>query len=96
MSAQIRKQTYVRVWAVLLVLLFVTWATSRLDLTPFNIIIALTISVAKMAFIILYFMHVRFGPRLLWVFVGAGFVWLLIMIELTMSDYLTRGFSWSQ
>jgi hypothetical protein len=38
----------------------------------------------------------RYSRRLLWVFVCAGFLWLLIMIELTMSDYLTRGFSWSQ
>jgi len=26
-----------------------------------------------------------------WVFVAAGFIWLAIMIDLTLSDYLTRG-----
>jgi len=41
--------------------------------------------------VILFFMHVKYSPRLLWVFVAAGFIWLAIMIDLTLSDYLTRG-----
>jgi cytochrome c oxidase subunit 4 len=36
-------------------------------------------------------MHVRYGSRLTWVFVGAGFFWLAIMVALTMGDYMTRG-----
>ncbi|HEY3137015.1 MAG TPA: hypothetical protein VGL29_13375 [Blastocatellia bacterium] len=39
----------------------------------------------------LYFMHVRWSSRLTWVFVCAGFFWLAIMVALTLSDYLTRG-----
>ncbi len=35
--------------------------------------------------------HVRYSSRLTWLFVAAGFIWLLIMIDLTLSDYLTRG-----
>ncbi len=35
--------------------------------------------------------HVRYNSRLTWLFVAAGFIWLLIMIDLTLSDYLTRG-----
>jgi cytochrome c oxidase subunit 4 len=35
-------------------------------------------------------MQVRYNSRVVWIFAGAGFVWLLIMISLTMSDYLTR------
>ncbi|MDQ1522955.1 MAG: hypothetical protein QOE47_879, partial [Pyrinomonadaceae bacterium] len=36
--------------------------------------------------------HVRYSSRLTWVVVAGGFLWLLIMVGLTMSDYLTRGF----
>jgi cytochrome c oxidase subunit 4 len=36
-------------------------------------------------------MHVRHSRRLTWIFVAAGFIWLLIMIDLTLSDYFTRG-----
>jgi len=78
------------------VLLAATFGISRVNLSPFNTAIALVIAFAKMVLIILYFMHVRYRRRLIWMFVAAGFIWLFIMIELTMSDYLTRGFAWSQ
>ena len=52
---------------------------------------ALTIAVVKMLLVILFFMHVRYSSRLTWIFVAAGFIWLLIMLDLTLSDYLTRG-----
>jgi len=35
-------------------------------------------------------MHVRYSPRLTWVFVGAGFFWLVILFVFTLGDYLTR------
>jgi cytochrome c oxidase subunit IV len=47
--------------------------------------------VLKMLLVLLYFMHVRYSSRLTWIFVAAGFIWLLIMVDLTLSDYLTRG-----
>jgi cytochrome c oxidase subunit 4 len=56
-------------------------------------VIALTIAVAKATLVVLYFMHVRHSPRLTWVVIASGFLWLAIMIGLTMSDYLTRGWS---
>jgi cytochrome c oxidase subunit 4 len=77
-------------WAALLVLLGLTWTAARFDLGVGNTIIAVSISGAKMLLVLLFFMQVRYSPRLIWIFAGAGFVWLLIMISLTMSDYLTR------
>jgi cytochrome c oxidase subunit IV len=53
--------------------------------------IALTIAVAKGLLILLYFMHVRYAPRVTWAVAGAGFLWLGIMLTLTFSDYLTRN-----
>ena len=85
------KKTYVLVWASLLVLLFATWGFAIVDLRPFNAIIAMTIALAKMLLIILFFMHVRYSSRLTWLFAAAGFLWLAIMIFLTLNDYLTRG-----
>jgi cytochrome c oxidase subunit 4 len=55
--------------------------------------IALTIAVTKAVLVVLFFMHVRHSPRLTWVVIASGFLWLAIMIGLTMSDYLTRGWS---
>ena len=53
--------------------------------------IAMTIAIAKGLLIVLYFMHVRYAPRVTWAFAGAGFLWLAIMLSLTFGDYLTRN-----
>ncbi|HJT66969.1 MAG TPA: cytochrome C oxidase subunit IV family protein [Pyrinomonadaceae bacterium] len=57
----------------------------------FNTIVALTIAVAKATLVVLYFMHVRYSPRLVWLIVGAALFWMAIMFSLTFSDYFTRG-----
>jgi len=64
---------------------------AKLDLGLLNVVVALTIAVIKATLVVLYFMHVRWSSRLTWVFVCAGFFWLAIMVALTLSDYLTRG-----
>ena len=61
------------------------------DLGPFNMVVMISIAVVKAVLVVLYFMHVRYGTHLTWVFAGAGFVWLAIMLVLTMQDYFTRG-----
>ena len=57
---------------------------------PLNVVVALTIAVVKAALVILYFMHVRYSPRLIWLVIGAALFWLAIMFALTISDYWTR------
>jgi cytochrome c oxidase subunit 4 len=49
------------------------------------------IAIAKGVLILLFFMHVKFSSRQAVVFAGAGFLWLCILLVLTMSDYLTRN-----
>lgn len=95
MSAIASRKTYACVWLALLALLLATWGFSRFDLAPFNLAIAMAISLAKMLLIIIFFMHARSSRPLIWVFAGAGFIWFFIMVELTLSDYLTRGYSWT-
>ena len=53
--------------------------------------IALSIAAAKSLLILLYFMHVKFSPKMVYAFAGAGFLWLGIMFTLILSDYLTRN-----
>ena len=84
------RKIYVIIWASLMLLLLLTWGVAQFNLGPFNIVAALTIAVTKMLLVILFFMHVRYSPRRTWIFVAAGFIWLLIMIDLTLGDYLTR------
>lgn len=82
---------YLRTTAALLVLLVATIAVAYVNLGPLNTIAAMSISVAKGLLIILFFMHVRGGSRLVWIAAATGFFWLGIMLALAMSDYMTRG-----
>ena len=66
-------------------------AIAYIHLGRLNIFAALTIAFVKTILIILYFMHVRYSSRLLWIFAGAGFFWLGIMFALSFADYFTRG-----
>lgn len=82
---------YFVIFTALVVLTVATWSVAKLDLGKLNAIVALTIAVIKATMVVLYFMHVRWSSRLTWVFVGAGFFWLAIMVALTLGDYETRA-----
>lgn len=56
-----------------------------------NVIIALTIAVVKATLVVLYFMHVRYSSRLIWVVFTSALFWLAILFALTFSDYWTRS-----
>lgn len=55
-----------------------------------NTIVAMTIASAKATFVVLYFMHVRYSSRLVWVIVASALFWMGILFALTLSDYWTR------
>lgn len=58
---------------------------------PLNAVVALTIAVIKGTLVILYFMHVRYGSRLVALVIGSALFWLAILFALTISDYSTRA-----
>jgi cytochrome c oxidase subunit 4 len=89
-------KAYLYVWLGLMLLLAATWGFSILPFHAYSLVVSMGISIAKTALIILFFMHMKYSPKILWLFAGAGFVWLIILLELTLSDYVTRGGSWSQ
>jgi cytochrome c oxidase subunit 4 len=91
----VSKSIYFLIFGALMVLTVITVAAANFDLgnEAVNTTVALTIAVVKAVLVILYFMHVRYSPRLTWIVIAGGFLWLFIMIALTMSDYLTRGWS---
>jgi cytochrome c oxidase subunit IV len=79
------------VFVVLLVLLFATVGASYLPLGPLHFPISMAIAVAKALIIALFFMHLLHSHRLTMVIFAASFLWLAIMIGLTLADYLSRG-----
>jgi len=84
-------RTYVVIWVSLLILTLTTTGVAFIDLGgEWNTLTAIAIAVVKTVLVVLYFMHLRYSSRLTWVFAGAGFFWLLILITLALSDVLTR------
>ena len=69
-----------------------TWGIAFVDLGIWNPVVALAIACTKAVLVILFFMHVIYSNKLTKLTVAAGFFWLLIMITMSMSDYLTRTF----
>jgi cytochrome c oxidase subunit 4 len=87
----VSRKLYFAIFLSLLVLTAVTTAVAFVDLGNFNIVVALAIAGLKATLVILFFMHVKFGTKLTKMFVVAGFFWLFLMMAITMTDYLTRG-----
>jgi cytochrome c oxidase subunit 4 len=86
----IPQRIYILVFVTLLLLTLLTVDVAFYDAGWLNLYIALTIATCKALLVILYFMHVRYSPRLTWVFVGAGVFWLVILFVFTAADYFTR------
>ncbi|HEU0179861.1 MAG TPA: cytochrome C oxidase subunit IV family protein [Blastocatellia bacterium] len=84
-------KVYAKVLFALLALTATTCAVSFIDMGKMNAVVAVVIAFVKASLVALIFMHLRYSRRLMKVVVGAGLFWLGILIALTMSDFLTRG-----
>ena len=85
-------RVYVTIFLVLLVGTTLTVIAAFIDFPwRLNTIVALTIATVKATFVVLYFMHVRYSTRLVWVIVIAAFFWMAILFAFTLADYFTRG-----
>ena len=84
-------KTYAKVWITLLFLTALTTAVAHVDLGSFSVVVALVIAVVKMLLVALFFMHVRHSTRLTKLVVMGGLLWLVILLLLTLSDIVTRG-----
>jgi len=83
-------RTYFAVFLSLLAGTALTSWVATVDLGHLNNAVALSIAGTKAALVILFFMHVRYSTKLIWVFSLAGFAWLLLFFVLIMADYETR------
>ena len=94
--SQIRNKTpslalNIAVYVALLMLLAATVLASHADLGKWNLMAAAGIATLKATLILLFFMRVYYARPLIWLAAGAGFVWLAILFNFVVSDYLTRS-----
>ena len=84
-------RVYLTFFVSLLILTGTTVAVASYDFGFLNTAVALGIACTKATLVIWFFMGVRFNTPLTKVVAVSGFVWLLILFGLGMSDYLTRS-----
>jgi cytochrome c oxidase subunit IV len=81
---------YVGIFLALMVLTVVTYLVTWVDLGQFNLLVAMAIAITKASLVILFFMHVWWSPKIIKVSVGMSFFFLIIMLMMVMTDYLSR------
>ena len=83
--------TYTIIFATLLTLTALTVGAAFVDLGIMNPVIALAIASIKGVVVILFFMHVMYQSKLIKMTVGAGFFTFLVLLTMTLSDYISRA-----
>lgn len=82
---------YLIIGACLLVLTASTTAISYVDLGEYNAVVALAIACMKATLVVLFFMHVKYSSKLTKLTVACGFFTFLVLITMTMTDYISRA-----
>jgi cytochrome c oxidase subunit 4 len=90
----VSRTSYAIVYVALMALTGITVGAALVDLGFANPVVALSIAVLKATLVVLIFMHMRWSSRLTMIVGAAALFWLGIMLVLTLSDYLTRGWGW--
>src|SRR2546429_9807949 len=83
-------KTYALVLATLLGLTILTTVVAYVNLEAFSVVVALGIACTKMTLVALFFMHVRHSTKLTKLVIVGGLLWLLILLFMTLTDFLTR------
>ena len=87
----VQPRVYVMIFLALMLGTALTVMAASYDFPgPLNVVVALTIAVVKATLVVLFFMHVRYSGKLIWLVIFAAVFWLGIMFALTISDYWTR------
>ena len=87
----VSSKTYIGIWVALICLTVLTAAASRIELGPFNIVLALLIATTKASLVVLVFMGVKYiSQKMTVVVIVAGLFWLGILLFLGLTDYVSR------
>ena len=82
---------YSLVFVSLIIGTILTVVAADIDLGVFNPMIALGIACTKAVIVILFFMHVKYQSNLIKMTVASGFFTFIVLITMTLSDYMSRA-----
>ncbi len=89
----IPKKIYFVIFGSLLAMTALTTGMAYVDLGQWNTIVALIIACCKATLVVLFFMHLRWSPRLMRVVLLSALLWLAILISLTTTDFFSRDWT---
>ncbi len=84
-------KVYLAIFGVLMIGTLATVGASLVPLGPFNAAVAIGIACTKAVFVVLFFMHVKYSSRLVKLTVASGFFTFLILVFMSLSDYISRS-----
>jgi cytochrome c oxidase subunit IV len=84
-------RVYLAIFVTLLALTALTITVAFVDLGVMNTVIMLVIAFTKATLVVLYFMHVRWSSRLTRIIVSGAFIWLGLLVGITLIDALSRA-----
>jgi cytochrome c oxidase subunit IV len=84
-------QIYGIIFAALIGLTGLTLLLGGVDLGAWHAIVGLAIASAKATLIVLFFMHLVHSPRTTWLVAATTLLFLAILLLMTLTDYLSRG-----
>lgn len=84
-------KVYGVIFLLLLVCTALTVGASYVEMGIFNPIVALAIAVFKAVIVVLFFMHVKYSSKLTKLTVAAGFFTFIVLITMTLTDYMSRA-----
>ena len=97
-------RTYWLIFGALCFLTVATVAAAKVDFAHvtgnpslggfINNLVALGIACTKATLVVLFFMHVKYENRLVGLAVISSVIWLMFLLLITASDYLTRTSDW--
>ncbi|HMO01674.1 MAG TPA: cytochrome C oxidase subunit IV family protein [Oligoflexia bacterium] len=71
---------YLKVFVSLLVLTVITVVISRFDFGEFNLVVAMLIASIKALLVALFFMHLKFENKIVWLYAGVPLFLLGVML----------------
>ncbi|MEX0983273.1 MAG: cytochrome C oxidase subunit IV family protein [Bacteroidales bacterium] len=83
-------KTFLIVLGVLIMFTLLSVAITQIELTRWSVIAALLLAGIKSTFVLLIFMHLKYDMRIFRVMIGLILALLIVVIIVTMLDYLFR------
>jgi cytochrome c oxidase subunit 4 len=84
-------KVYLLIFFALMVCTGLTTWVAFIDLGVLNPVIALAIACFKASLVVLFFMHIHYSSKLLKLTVASGLFMFLVLITMTLSDYISRA-----